>query len=116
MSGVFEWPYKRPHKITLDSPVTREKARIDAVYEVRISPAESASQAFDIGWSEGRNAEREDIEERFWSIVDADGLMASPSDMWAALELLCRAARNRDMWKGQCERQAEQLRALKGCK
>lgn len=53
------------------------------------------------------------IETRFWSIVDADGLASTPSDMWAALETLCRAARNRDMWKGQCERQADQLRELR---
>jgi len=62
-----------------------------------------------------------DVETRFWSIVDRDGLTGLPSDMWAALEQLVRdraerqrAERNRDMWKGQCERQAEQLRALKG--
>lgn len=54
-----------------------------------------------------------EIETRFWSIVDADGLSSLPSDMWAALEQLARAARNRDMWKGQCERQAEQLTTMR---
>ncbi len=60
-----------------------------------------------------REVERAAIEERFWSIVDADGLCGAPSDMWAALEYLARAARNRDMWKGQCERQAASLTAMR---
>lgn len=38
------------------------------------------------------------IETRFWSIVDADGLTGLPSDMWAALETLVkRAARSQEM-------------------
>lgn len=65
------------------------------------------------------------LETRFWSIVDRDGLTGLPSDMWAALETLVtraakaesernradRAERNRDMWKSQCERQADALAA-----
>lgn len=39
-------------------------------------------------------AVRDEIETRFWSIVDRDGLTGLPSDMWAALEILVtRAAR-----------------------
>jgi len=38
--------------------------------------------------------DREEIETRFWSIVDRDGLTGLPSDMWAALDILvARAAR-----------------------
>lgn len=40
--------------------------------------------------------ERVDLETRFWSIVDRDGLTGLPSDMWAALEtLVSRAAATR---------------------
>jgi len=53
-----------------------------------------------------------EIEARFWSIVDEGEGMSVPSDMWDALTRIVRAARNRDMWKSQCERQAEQLSAL----
>jgi hypothetical protein len=34
-----------------------------------------------------------DIETRFWSIVDRDGLTGLPSDMWDALETLVNRAR-----------------------
>lgn len=71
---------------------------LDALASHRVTASESTAR---------------EIETRFWSIVDADGLSGHPSDMWAALESICRAARNRDMWKGQCERQADQLRELK---
>ena len=37
-----------------------------------------------------REAIERDIEERFWSIVDQNGLASLPSDMWAALEILAR--------------------------
>jgi len=66
----------------------------------------------DCGCLEARDETFREIETRFWSIVDADGLSGLPSDMWSALETLARAARNRDMWKGQCERQAEALSRL----
>jgi hypothetical protein len=53
-----------------------------------------------------------DLETKLWAIIDADGLTGTPSDICVAVEQLARAARNRDMWKGQCERQAAQLAAL----
>lgn len=34
-----------------------------------------------------------DIETRFWSIVDRDGLTGLPSDMWAALDILVTRAK-----------------------
>jgi hypothetical protein len=55
--------------------------------------------------------DRNGTEARFWSIVDEGGLAAVPSDMWDALTRISRAARNRDMWKAQCERQAIALEA-----
>lgn len=63
-------------------------------------------------WIAGVEAERNRIEEEFWTIVDADGPCGLPSDMMEAVRQLTRAARNRDMWKGQCERQSAALRAL----
>jgi 2-phospho-L-lactate transferase/gluconeogenesis factor (CofD/UPF0052 family) len=56
---------------------------------------------------------RHEIETKFWSIVDADGLAGLPSDMWDALERIARAARNRDMWKAQSERQAETINQMR---
>ncbi len=37
-----------------------------------------------------------EIEERFWSIVDRDGLSVVPSDMWDALELIVRRSGHYD--------------------
>lgn len=54
-----------------------------------------------------------EFETMFWSIVDREGLSPVPSDMWDALAMLTRATRNRDMWKGQSERQAATLHALR---
>lgn len=34
-------------------------------------------------------------EEKFWSVVDREGLSDLPSDMWEALDRLVRAYRNR---------------------
>lgn len=40
------------------------------------------------------NSVAQDVETRFWSIVDRDGLTGLPSDMWDALDILVsRAAR-----------------------
>ena len=44
------------------------------------------------GWFEGVVAVGEEIETRFWSIVDRDGLTGLPSDMWDALERLVSRA------------------------
>lgn len=69
-----------------------QKQRMDAAFEARVSPANSASEAFDIAWREAADAERSETETRFWSIVDSDGLTGLPSDMWAALEILVARA------------------------
>ena len=39
-----------------------------------------------------REATQRDIETRFWSVVDRNGLTGLPSDMWAALEILVSRA------------------------
>ena len=88
MSGWSEWPIKPVTYLELDYPVTPMKARMDAVYQARISPTNSASEAFDIGWGEGHAAGASDIEDRFWSMVDRAGLSGLPSDMFDALETL----------------------------
>lgn len=64
-------------------------------------------------WIEGVEAERDRIEQEFWAIVDADGPSGLPSDMMEAVAQLTRASRNRDMWKGQCERQAAETDNLR---
>lgn len=56
------------------------------------------SAAFDIAWEAASSFAANEIEQRFWSIVDHDGFASVPSDMWDALERIARAARNRDMW------------------
>lgn len=43
-----------------------------------------------------RDVERSADETRFWSIVDASGLAAVPSDMWSALETIVRKAGHYD--------------------
>lgn len=127
MTGYSEWPIIPPKKVKLESPVSAMKARMDAVYEARISPRHSASQAFDIGWEEGFYAGFSDMEEQFWKIVDREGPSGLPSDMLESLELLSRARlrlieaeeekykamRNRDMWRGQSERQANVIDELR---
>jgi len=90
MSGWSEWPIVPPKTLRLDHPVSKSKADMDAVYEARVSPSNSASEAFDIAWAEATAAERLETETRFWSIVDRDGLSGLPSDMWDALDILVR--------------------------
>ena len=78
-----------------------------AAYERLVDLGSSPAQAFDIGWREGVTAERMEIETRFWSIVDRDGLSGLPSDIWAALDILAKNhARKREevqgSWKTSC--------------
>lgn len=43
-------------------------------------------------------ARNDELETRFWSIVDRDGLTGLPSDMWAALEILVNRAPTAPRW------------------
>lgn len=94
-----------PQAVSSIAGIPSAEEAFDLLVPVTASPAE----AFDIGWANALEAARTDFECRAWQIIDGDGLAPLPSDLWEALERLARAARNRDMWKAQCERQAEAL-------
>ena len=57
-------------------------------------------------------AERDRLEERFWSVVDRDGLTGVPSDMWAALSALVTRAAERDAAVVELQAQIDAAKAL----
>ena len=82
---------------------------VEAAFEILVPVTATPWEAFKIAFEHASEAARTDFEVRAWQIIDGDGLAPVPSDLWVALAQVARAARNRDMWKGQCERQAETL-------
>lgn len=83
----------------------------DEAYELLVPAGATAPKAFSIAWESAFEAGRTDLEVRLWQSIDADDFAPVPSDLIEAVERIARAARNRDMWKAQCERQAEALAA-----